>query len=106
MTDKHYYESRRNTPRLPIVYTTPEIMQKLDYLAEKYGSKKAAIEAAIIILHATEKTKDLAEDVLLSQTSGFTCQHCGEKTKDFTPESEFIGWNGVCVKCAMEGIEV
>ena len=58
MTDKHYYESRRNKPRLPIVYTTADILQKLDYLAEKHGSKKAAIEAAIIILHATEKTKE------------------------------------------------
>ena len=54
------YEKRRNTPRLPIVYTTADILQKLDYLAEKYGSKKAAIEAAIIILHATEKTKECA----------------------------------------------
>ena len=84
---------RAGDPRLPTVYTTAEILQKLDYLADKYGSKKEAIEAAIGALHDKE-------------TSGFTCQHCGEKTKDFTPESEFIGWNGVCVKCAMEGIEV
>ena len=55
MTDKHYYEKRRNTPRLPIVYTTHEIMQKLDYLAEKYGSKKAAIEAAIVALYYVEE---------------------------------------------------
>ena len=47
----HYYEKRRKTPRLPIVYTTPEMLQKLDYLAEKYGSKKAAIEAAISALY-------------------------------------------------------
>ena len=93
MTDKHYYEKRRNTPRLPIVYTTPEMLQKLDYLAEKYGSKKAAIEMAISALYDKEKI-------------GFTCQHCGETFKDGTPESEFIGWNGVCVKCAMKGIEV
>ena len=84
---------RRNTPRLPIVYTTVDIVQKLDFLAEKHGSKKAAIEAAISALYYAE-------------TSGFTCQHCGETFKDFTPESEFIGWNGVCVKCAMKGIEV
>ena len=89
----NYYEKRRNTPRLPIVYTTPEMLQKLDYLAEKYGSKKAAIEMAIVALYDKEK-------------SGFTCQHCGETFKDGTPESEFIGWNGVCVKCAMKGIEV
>ena len=93
MTDKHYYEKRRNTPRLPIVYTTQDIIQKLVFLAEKYGSKKAAIEMAISALYGKE-------------TNGFTCQHCGEETKDFTPESEFIGWNGVCVKCAMKGIEV
>lgn len=54
MTDKHYYEKRRNTPRLPIVYTTPDIVVKLDYLAEKYGSKKAAIEAAICALYDKE----------------------------------------------------
>ena len=67
----NYYEKRRNTPRLPIVYTTPDILQKLDYLAEKYGSKKAAIEAAIIILHATEKTKEHAGDVLYDkETNG------------------------------------
>ena len=53
----HYYEKRRNTPRLPIVYTTPEILQKLDYLAEKYGSKKAAIETAISALYYTEERK-------------------------------------------------
>ena len=48
---------RRNTPRLPIVYTTAEILQKLDYLAEKYGSKKAAIEAAISALYCAEERK-------------------------------------------------
>ena len=94
MTDKHYYENRRNKPRLPIVYTTTDIITKLDYLAEKYGSKKAAIEAAICALYYAE------------QNSGFTCQHCGETFKDFTHEAEFIGWIGVCVKCAMEGIEL
>ena len=41
------YEKRRNKPRLPIVYTTPDIVVKLDYLAGIHGSKKAAIEAAI-----------------------------------------------------------
>ena len=57
MTDKHYYEKRRNTPRLPIVYTTVDILQKLDYLAEKCGSKKAAIEAAISALYDKEVTQ-------------------------------------------------
>ena len=57
MKDKHYYENRRNTPRLPIVYTTADILQKLDYLAEKYGSKKAAIEAAICELFSKEKAE-------------------------------------------------
>ena len=49
MTDKHYYEKRRNTPRLPIVYTTADILQKLDYLAGVHGSKKAAIEIEKIL---------------------------------------------------------
>ena len=93
MTDKHYYENRRNTPRLPIVYTTPDIVQKLEYLAEKYGSKKAAIEMAINELYARDGEK-------------VTCSCCGESVPDFTPESEFIGWNGVCVKCAMSGVEL
>ena len=53
----HYYEKRRNTPRLPIVYTTQEMLQKLDYLTEKYGSKKAAIEAAISALYYSEQNK-------------------------------------------------
>ena len=57
MTDKNYYEKRRNTPRLPIVYTTPETLQKLDYLAEKYGSKKVAIEMAICALYCSEEQK-------------------------------------------------
>lgn len=26
MTNNHYYEKRRNTPRLPIVYTTAKII--------------------------------------------------------------------------------
>jgi len=51
------YEKRRNTPRLPIVYTTSEILQKLDYLAGIHGSKKAAIEAAICELFNKEKAK-------------------------------------------------
>lgn len=57
MTDKHYYEKRRNTPRLPIVYTTADILQKLDHLAEIHGSKKAAIETAICALFNTEQNK-------------------------------------------------
>ena len=57
MTDKHYYENRRNKPRLPIVYTTPDILQKLDYLAGIHGSKKAAIEAAICELFSKEKAE-------------------------------------------------
>ena len=89
-----YYEKRRNTPRLPIVYTTPEIMQKLDYLAEKYGSKKAAIEAAISELHRQAITPVI-------------CPHCGSEYADFTHEAEFIGWNGVCVKCVLvDGVEL
>lgn len=51
------YEKRRNTPRLPIVYTNAEILQKLDYLAGIHGSKKAAIEAAICELFNKEKTE-------------------------------------------------
>jgi len=51
------YEKRRNTPRLPIVYTTAEILQKLDYLAGIHGSKKAAIEAAICELFNKEKAE-------------------------------------------------
>ena len=30
MTDKHYYEKRRGVLRSSVVYTTEEIMQKLD----------------------------------------------------------------------------
>ena len=48
---------RRNTPRLPIAYTTAEVLQKLDYLAGIHGSKKAAIEAAICELFDKEKAK-------------------------------------------------
>ena len=92
MSDKT--KKRRNTPRLPTVYTTAEILQKLDYLAGIHGSKKAAIEAAICALYDKE-------------TSGFTCQHCGETFKDFPLESEFIGWIGACVKCALvDGVEL
>ena len=58
MTDKHNYEKRRNTPRLPIVYTTAEILQKLDYLAGIHGSKKAAIEAAIVMLFDMDAKSD------------------------------------------------
>ena len=57
MTNNHYYEKRRNTPRLPIVYTTADILQKLDYLASIHGNKKAAIEAAICELFNNEKAK-------------------------------------------------
>ena len=49
---------RRNTPRLPIVYTTAEILQKLDYLAGIHGSKKAAIEAAIVMLFDRDAKSD------------------------------------------------
>ena len=56
MPDKSY-EKRRNDPRIPIVYTTADILQKLDYLAGIHGSKKAAIEAAICELFDKEKAK-------------------------------------------------
>ena len=85
---------RRNTPRLPIVYTTADILQKLDYLAEKYGSKKAAIEAAICELH-----RQAVIPVI--------CQHCGAEYADFTHDAEFIGWIGVCAKCVLvDGVEI
>jgi tetratricopeptide (TPR) repeat protein len=45
---------------LPTVYTTAEILQKLDYLAGIHGSKKAAIEAAICELF--DKVIELAPD--------------------------------------------
>ena len=61
MATNPHYEKRRYNPRLPIVYTTPDILQKLDYLSDKYGSKKAAIEVAISALYDKE-------------TSGFTCR--------------------------------
>ena len=64
MTTKSY-EKRRNTPRLPIVYTTIDIINKLDYLAEKYGSKKAAIEAAIVMLF----DKDVKSNAIKNKTS-------------------------------------
>ena len=46
-------QNERNDQRLLIVYTTPEILQKLDYLAGIHGSKKAAISA----LYYTEERK-------------------------------------------------
>ena len=45
---------RSGDPRLPTVYTTSDILQKLDYLAGIHGSKKAAIEAAICELFDKE----------------------------------------------------
>ena len=48
---------RASEPRLPTVYTTAEILQKLDYLAGIHGSKKAAIEAAICELFNKEKAE-------------------------------------------------
>jgi len=48
---------RASDPRLPTVYTTAEILQKLDYLAGIHGSKKAAIEAAICELFNKEKAE-------------------------------------------------
>ena len=87
MTDKHYYEKRRNTPRLPIVYTTADILQKLDYLA---GGKKAAI---------CELHRQAVIPVV--------CPHCGTKYADFTHGAEFIGWVGVCAKCVLvDGVEI
>jgi len=47
---------RSGDPRLPTVYTTADILQKLDYLAGIHGSKKAAIEAAIGALYDKEVT--------------------------------------------------
>lgn len=84
------YEKRRNTPRLSIVYTTVETLQKLDHLAGIHGSKKAAIEAAISELHR-------------QAIIPVVCPHCGSEYADFTHEAEFIGWNGVCVKCVLVG---
>lgn len=30
------------------------------------------------------------------------CPKCGVKCRDFTPEADFIGWHGHCVRCDME----
>ena len=51
--------NRSGDPRLPTVYTTAEIMQKLDYLAGIHGSKKAAIEAAICELFDKEEANEI-----------------------------------------------
>ena len=84
----------RNTPRLPIVYTTADILQKLDYLAGIHGSKKAAIETAICELHR-------------QAIIPVVCQHCGSEYADFTHEAEFIGWIGVCAKFVLvDGVEI
>jgi len=48
---------RSGDPRLPTVYTTADILQKLDYLAGIHGSKKAALEAAICELFNKVKAK-------------------------------------------------
>lgn len=85
---------RAGDPRLPTVYTTAEILQKLDYLAGIHGSKKAAIEAAICELH---------RQALIP----VVCSHCGTKYADFTHDAEFIGWTGVCAKCVLvDGVEI
>lgn len=39
----------------------------------------------------------------MAESDGFTCQICGRKTRDHTPESNFIGWTGHCVECEIEG---
>ena len=56
---------RAGDPRLPTVYTTAEILQKLDYLAGIHGSKKAAIEAAIMMLF----DRDAKSDALKNKAS-------------------------------------
>lgn len=57
-------------------------------------NEKAAIEAAICEPH-----RQAIIPVI--------CPHCGSEHADFTHESEFIGWHGVCVKCVLvDGVEL
>ncbi|MGL4756323.1 MAG: hypothetical protein ACRCXB_28550 [Aeromonadaceae bacterium] len=44
---KHYLEKRKGRPRTPAIYLTDEQVAALDRLAQHYGSKTAAILAAI-----------------------------------------------------------
>jgi predicted DNA-binding protein len=44
---KHYLEKRKGRPRTPAIYLTDEQEAALDKLAQNYGSKTAAILAAI-----------------------------------------------------------
>ena len=35
-----------------------------------------------------------------------TCSHCKKEYPDFTADSEFIGWHGICAGCALNGVEL
>jgi hypothetical protein len=34
------------------------------------------------------------------------CPYCKKEYPDFTADSEFIGWHGVCAGCALNGVEL
>ena len=49
--DKKYKEKIKNLPEIPRTKTTPTVYAALCALAEVYGSKKAALESAILALY-------------------------------------------------------
>ena len=34
------------------------------------------------------------------------CPHCKKEYPDFTADSEFIGWLGICAGCMLNGVEL
>ena len=50
--DKKYKEKIKNLPEIPRTKTTQEVDTALSALSEIYGSKKSALEQAILTLYA------------------------------------------------------
>ena len=44
---QRYDEKRKGQPRIAPIFTTQDVIEKLDALAEAHGSRKAVIELAI-----------------------------------------------------------
>lgn len=54
--NRRYREKTAGLPRLPAVAVDAETARKLDALAEKFGSKKLALVAAIDALYQSERS--------------------------------------------------
>ena len=50
-------------------------------------------------------TSKVVSSKMENTTDTDKCPHCKKEYPDFTADSEFIGWHGICAGCMLNGVE-